>query len=339
MKDQSVRKVVQYVADQCITTTRFQVGLNTKTQASFHMEQPEAVEVIAYILKKESCTADEAVQTFTEVRDKAVKARAQSPKRLNFFMGLLLAFVIALVPCVIAMAMELDFGVYVPLVLLAAGLALFFYLVLRLAWNPRRRAMDKVWKEQLPLSDKLEKLYELQASSLLQIVFEHTKAAGIAFAVIALAVILGVPAARGVDLAEKDAFHREMSAVTVSAENNGSRYVVYMKDDQRYVSRYLDADKQAASADDVRAVIRLDEGTTVVGRYENGGNAYKRHVTIELVDQRTGVVVAKRTVSGSEPPRSISVKEGSKQGGYGSHPAEDDIMRTIRDMIQQFENQ
>lgn len=331
-----VNGVLNYVLGKYVTTERIRQGLQTGTRASFHMEEADTVTLLGYMASKSGCTVDQAVKNFTDARTAVVQAKAKSPKEMGFFSGLLISFFVTMIP--IVFLNTLKGNMWLRVALLAATLMLFFGFVLLLAWRPRNRAMNAAWNTGETLADRLEKLHEIQEMSFMDVIREYQKPQGTVFMVIALVCILGLPAALGNKLAVEEAFHKEMCAVVVSADNAGTRYVVYDVDDGMYVDKYLSDARQAASASEVRGVLRIDEDERVVGRYEGQGNAYQRYVTIELVDQKTGQTVMRKTVYGGDPPRSISVKAGTRnQNGYGSHPSTEDIARTCEDMIYTFE--
>lgn len=331
-----VSSVLNFVLKQYMTTERFREGLRSGTRASFHMDEESIGAVLKYVMQKNACTVEAAVQTITKEKNNALQQKARNPKEAGFFSGLLLSLVAAAGLGIFAAAVEA--GMWVKVVLTAAVLAVFFALLLALAWSPRLRAMKAVWKGGEPLADKLEKLHEVQEASLMEVIGEYQKPQGVIFAIVALACVLGIPAAQGKNLAEAEAFHKTMSAVTVSADNAGTRYVVYDADEGMYIDKYLSDTLQARSAEEVRAVVRIQEGKKVVGRYEGQGNAYQRYVTIELVDQRTGAVAYTQTVYGGDPPDTISVKSGTRnQNGYGSRPTAENITKTIEAMIARFE--
>lgn len=338
MASKTVRNVLNYALKQFVTTQRYREGLRTGNRASFHMEEQDAMTVLHYIVAKEGCPVEEAVKTFTDQRTAVLQAKVRSPKDLGFFGGLLMSFVLVIIPLVFLSTLEANVNMWLKVGLLAVTLIGFFALVLWLAWSPRSRAMKAVWKEGGSLTDRLEKLHQVQEMSFFEVIGEYQKAPGVIFGVLALVCIIGLPSVLGSRLAKEEAFHREMSAVVVSADISGDRYVVYDAEDKRYIRKYLPEDKQALTAQEVCAVIRLTEGKEVVGYYEGQGKAYQRYLTIELVDQRTGKTVYAQTVYGGEPPRSISVKSGARnQNGYGSHPAEADVTQTIQSMISRFE--
>ncbi len=336
MAKNPVKKVLTYVMGKYVSTERFREGLRTGTRASFHMESEDAAVVLKYIEAQQNGAPEAAGKTFVECRDEVVQSKAKSPKDTGFFGGLLIAIVAT--GFAAGLLLPMTTGTMLSVAALAAVLLIFFALVLALAWQPRRRAMDKIWAQELSLEKKLEELHALQETPLMQVIGEYQKPQGIIFAVLALCAVIGLPGMLWHNVATAQAFHDEMSAVVVSADNAGTRYVVYDEDAGRYVDKYLDDAKQAKTAAEVCGVLHIKKGEVVVGRYEGQGNAYQRYVTIELVDQRTGRTVARETIYGGEPPMTISVKSGARnQNGYGSHPSTEDIARTCEDMIYTFE--
>lgn len=96
--------------------------------------------------------------------------------------------------------------------------------------------------------------------------------------------------------------------------------------------------EQAQTAQDVCAVIRITEGEKVVGSYERQGKAYQRYLIIELVDMRSGEVVASQNIYGGRPPSSINVKSGERnRSAYGSRLAEEDIALAVQSLIDLYE--
>ena len=331
-----VNGVLNYVLGRFVTTERYRQGLQTGTRANFHMEASDAAAVIQYIVDKKGCTVDQAVASFTQVRGEVLKAKAASPKEMGAFVGLLVSVLLMFIPGYFLSTVK--GSMWLKVALLAAVLAFFFLLVYFLVWNPRHRAMKTVWNNGKSLSDRLQELHEVQEMSRSQLIGEYQKPQGTIFAIVAVIVIFALPALWGSRLAVADAFHKEMSAVTVSADNVGTRYVVYDVDERMYVDKYLSDERQATSAEDVCAVLHIEEGQRAVGRYEGQGSAYQRYVTIKLVDQRTGRTVFTETIYGGQPPSSISVKVGSRnRNGYGSHPSTEDISKACELMIQAFE--
>lgn len=332
----TVNAVVNYVLSKRISTEAFREGMRTGTRASFHMDQSEAVVLLDYIVRKSGCTIDQAVAIFTRNRDDMLQATARSPKDMNFFTGLLISAVVMVIPGVLLTLIKGNMWLKVGL--LAIVLGLFFALVYALAWAPRTRAKEEAWMSGGSFGDRLEKLHAVQEMPIRELILTYQKPQAIAFAVVALACVIGFPALWGKELAIANAFHQEMAVVVVSADNAGTRYVVYDVDEKRYIDKYLSDEHQAVTADDVRGVLRIKEGEKVVGRYSGQGYAYQRYVTIELVDQRTGKTIGSETVYGGDPPSSISVKVGtSNKDGYGSHPSYSSISYACERLIKKLE--
>lgn len=62
-----------------------------------------------------------------------------------------------------------------------------------------------------------------------------------------------------------------------------------------------------------------------VGTYSNGGDATKLEVVISLINFKTKSCSTLKSVMGSEPPSSISRKNGSNIGSIGTYFNDDDI--------------
>lgn len=332
-----VNGVVQFVMGKYVKTEPFREGLRTGTRANFHMEAPDATVLLQYISDREGLTMEQALTRFTTLRGEVLQAKAKSPKETGYFLGTLIAFFLSAVPLAMLMAIE-NAGMWLNVVAAALLPLLFFLLFTVFAWQPRRRAMESVWKKGGTLEERIEELHQVQDMTFLQMVGEYQKPVGVIVAVLALAGAIALPTFVGDKLIKEENFHKTMTAVTVSSSNRGTRYVVYDVDDGKYVCKYLNTARQAYLAEDVRGVLRIESGELVVGRYEGQGNAYKRYVTIELVDQRTGRTVMSETIYGSEPPNTISVNVGARnQHGYGSRPSTSEIEQKCESMIRAFE--
>lgn len=332
-----VRGVLNFVLSKYVSTERYREGMKTGTRASFHMDLPDLAVLLQYIVDKQGCTPEEAKDQFVNVRDDAVRMKAKSPKDMGAIGGFFVSAVIAFAVAGLSSLLVGD-GIWSTVVLSVIAAIVFVIMAFLFCWSPRRRAMEAAWSDYAELGEKLEKLHTIQGLSLGQLIKEHQRKQCIVFVIVSLLLVAGLPFVLGKDANVKQKFHNEMASVTVSADNHGTRYVVYNADQKIYVDQYLSDQHQALTADDVRGVFRISEGKNIVGRYEGQGNAYQRYVTIKLVDQRTGETVLTERVYGGDPPRSISVKAGSKNNdGYGSRPSTKDISDTINQMIMKYE--
>lgn len=337
MTNTPAMEAVRFVLKQYVSSETYREGARNVRRASFHMDVDELMPVIQFIVDKHGCTPEQAMNQFITMRDETVQAEAKSPNNMNTFVAVLISLFVAILP-VILFNTQADRSVWMPVIGAVIGSVAFFIMFFLLAWRPRQRAMQSVWMGGGTPAERLEELSQIKASSLGEVLGKYQKKQATAFVLIALLVIGGFTFFSAQNASGKQQFHDALAGVTVSEDNAGTRYAVYDTEKRMYVDRYLSEKNKALTAEDVRAVFRISEGEKVVGSYEGQGKAYKRYVTISLVDQRTGETVLREYVYGGEPPHSISVKAGQKnKNGYGSHPSEADIGRMCARMIEEFE--
>lgn len=333
-----MNSVLAFVIEKYVSTERYREGMRNGTRASFHMELTEIAPLLNFMLKKESLTPEQARDRFVTMRDNAVRLKAKSPKEMGVFTGGLISLALAVAIGFLSVILFARDSIWSETVGVIVGAVFFVLFSFLLAWRPRNGAMNMVWSGDGTFEEKLEGLYQVSEMPMGQIIGKYQKKQTVVFVVFALIVLILLPFMKIKGVRGEIAFHDALAGVTVSADNNGTRYAVYSKDEDMFVDRYLKDEYQALTAEDVRAVLYIDEGEKVVGRYEGQGNAYQRYITITLVDQRTGQMVYSETVYGGDPPRSISTKIGSKnQSGYGSAPAVKDIEKVCERMILNFE--
>jgi hypothetical protein len=73
-----------------------------------------------------------------------------------------------------------------------------------------------------------------------------------------------------------------------------------------------------ATPDDVGTVVLLTYVDKEVGKYSNGGTAYKRTCNVAVVDFASKTVVGRAYFEGGEPPSTIR----NSSSGYGPYPTE-----------------
>ena len=117
-------------------------------------------------------------------------------------------------------------------------------------------------------------------------------------------------------------------ALTNLKEDTGAAYInrklITVDKDTKEIDRLflkLDKELRPESPEDVGTVIWLDWGRSTYGSYTDGAKAYRKTCQITVIDLDKGLIVDRRSFSGSKPP-------GSKSGGgsrSGSKPTREVI--------------
>jgi len=68
---------------------------------------------------------------------------------------------------------------------------------------------------------------------------------------------------------------------------------------------------------------------TKVGTYDNGGTAFRRDLTVEVLDRKTGKTSGTKRFEGGQPPITIT---NSKEG-YGSYPKTSVVAKWVKEQL------
>ena len=340
--DKALDGVLRYVMAKYVQLTVQTQVVRTRRTASVHIDQAEGARLLAFIQRKTSCSAQDAQYNFRQAAREATESTAWGRNRA-VEVRLAVTFVLLLVPLIVmAMLVEDSRAAYAPYLVIVPLLAVMW------AWQPRRQAMDKAWYHTADRDQCLDALYEIQQMPIRQLVWERQRlplvgcAVCLALLAAAVGVVASAMAAHAAETAAqeqaKTAFRQEMDALLGSPEAAGTKYVAYVVADGEYTDAYIPDKYRAETAADVRAVLRITSGAEQVGQYSDGGGAYKRCVTVDVVDMRTGRTVLSETVYGGEPPLSVQTGQGVQSAGYGSVPTQKKIEEACTRLIVAFEN-
>lgn len=93
------------------------------------------------------------------------------------------------------------------------------------------------------------------------------------------------------------------------------------KEEAVYSTNYVPEQYTAKKPEEVRYLIRCEEGSTVVGYYSGGGVGSRLWVEVTVEDLKTGEILGEQYFSGGNPPQTISVKPGQSASRSGSAPS------------------
>jgi hypothetical protein len=88
------------------------------------------------------------------------------------------------------------------------------------------------------------------------------------------------------------------------------------------------------SIDSINTIIVLEESSVYVGNYNNGKtSAYKSQITIYFIDPHTMNTVTSTTLTGGDPPSSITYRRIIPDSKSGSEPTREEILETIMEEL------
>lgn len=336
MNENNLRTFLLYVMQKKMKRTSRLVSLCRMQFSRQVLVNGEEVEALKAFLAAQGVEDPQRQDTLLiEAKNAALNGR--DPDAMTGASGLLLAGVFGVVLLMMAMYAA-SIG---ALLVILPMLVLFFVGVFTLVWAPRRRAMDGAWNSGLPVETCLEQVWDIQTASLFEVLRQCPLQQTLAFvvAVVITAVLVAIPTMQQGSENEVDsAYQKAMESLAVSADNAGTRYVVWLQGEGAYTDRYLAEDKRAQTAQDVAAVLHIVPGEEVVGRYEDGGNACRRYVTVVLQDMRTGEYYGTTTVYGGDPPSKVVVRNNGVAVGYGDPPLDSNIEAACAELIAGFES-
>ena len=92
----------------------------------------------------------------------------------------------------------------------------------------------------------------------------------------------------------------------------------------------LPVELRAANAGDVGTEVWLRWDSQVIGKYENGGTAFKTNCDVVVYDVARNAIVAREHMEGEEPPSRITYPQGSHQG-WEKLPT-DKVLKFLQDL-------
>ena len=313
----------------------------TKQGRTNHVEMsvPPAIaqQMLIYLLKK-GCTEDNLANTFKRLQQEAMnlantQAKAgKSNAGLWFFVLLILSM-----GCALVFVSDLPYFVLPIAVLIAFSIAW-------LTLSPRSKAIDECWaasnqEDILPALETIDKLY---ATSQWTIAMEKYRTKTLilaAVAIIAFVGTAGLAVTVEVQAAQYHATFSESVDLLHMTGSNGTRFVVYDTDAQRYINTsYLPDEYKAATPDDVAAVLMVDVSKRVVGTYSGGGNAYQYVYSLSLRSCKDGTEYGSLKVYGGDPPQTIRTRIFStNHSATGSKPNDSSLWEACEKLITLFE--
>ena len=336
---QAMSAVLNYVMTKDVQLKVKATPVNVRRTTTFDMDQEDAQYLLAFIEQKIGCTREVAQNIFLMARQQTMTSAVYPTYRT---MGFRLAVSLGVL-AVPALLLYAFLGKAASVFVLPILCLLLFLWV----WKPRRMAMDEVWNHNHNKEKRLERLYELQQMPLRQLIWQHQRSGLIVclavLAISAVQVAIGIPALMAkisdsmAQARANQAFQQEMSTLTVSPDNAGTKYVAHVVEENEFTVKYIPEAYQAETAADVRAVLRITADVQKVGEYSDGGGAYKRFVLIEVVDLRTGEAVLSDTVYGDDPPSRVQTTQGVQSSGYGGVPQQQFISQACARLIAAFE--
>ncbi len=202
-------------------------------------------------------------------------------------------------------------------------------------WRPRNGVMKRICQGAEPPMEKLKQMHEVQQTPLWQMVTRYGCGRWwLAYLVIVVLLAGCLVAFLITHRTDHDAYQATMAAITLGDGQAGTRYAVYKSDEACYVREYLDEDRQAETAEDVRAVFTLTYESHAL---MDAPNCYRRVCQIALTDRATGECVMRTEVFGDMPSTTRTTNEEYDGPWYGSYPEKEKIMKKLRDMIRRYE--
>ena len=131
------------------------------------------------------------------------------------------------------------------------------------------------------------------------------------------------------------AYHENMAqTLNAGSYNGGFKAVSLIYEEEEfktpvYQTRYIPESMQTEDPNQVRYVIHCKPGIEKVGFYTFGGAAYKRTLSVEVVDLKTGETVLKNTFMGGEPPRTTTNNESQ----YGDPPTDESVTSWMEENV------
>jgi len=164
---------------------------------------------------------------------------------------------------------------------------------------------------------------------------------GIIIAAVVFAVVGGIVSAIGsaFQASEDAAYTKIMAPVLDSVQPSqvtGSKAVAYVLDEKDeeagiYTKTYIPEEWTTDAPEEVRYVVMVEKGSSVVGTYSGGGGiGLQRWSKVEIKDLKTGEIIEQNTFRGGNPP--TSVKSGGNH--YGSSPSSSKISEWIGNVLE-----
>lgn len=154
------------------------------------------------------------------------------------------------------------------------------------------------------------------------------KAKGIIAAVIVLLLLPGVVGGASEVVRQVQATQYHTAMVVLDGEEappvTGTAVVSLNTGSGQYSTEYVPEKLQARTPEEAAYILRCTHGEELEGYYGDLSiYAYRRYVTVELVDRASGRVLDSETFYGGGAPNSIS--EDTRSDQYGSWPDEEEV--------------
>lgn len=164
---------------------------------------------------------------------------------------------------------------------------------------------------------------------------------GIILVAVVFSVVGGIVGAIGSAIQEsEDIAYTKVMAPALDAlqpsQVTGNKAVAYVQakkaeEDGTYTKTYIPEEWTTDDPAEVRYVVMVESGSSVVGTYSgNGGIALQRWSKVEIKDLKTGEIIDSNTFKGGNPPQSV------KSGGnhYGSYPSSSKISEWVGQVLE-----